>query len=218
MMRLLPPRIISGFTLIELMITLVVAAILLAFAIPSFDRFINRTNLSSEINNLVGILSLARSEAVTRRQRVTICRTTDPDCDGTGICSCNGGGAISDGLLLFASNPNNVTPTQFNGANDDLIRTYSEFTDRVTLIANAAANPGGNGTVSFMPDGTLDTSNDGPPTARFVGCALEVAGDAASTINSDQVPGKAIVINLGGRPRVAELPAGACIATAADAL
>jgi len=64
-----------GFTLIELMITLVIGVILLAVGIPSFKSIIDSTRLTTSANSLVMAMVLARSEAVKTGRDVTISAT-----------------------------------------------------------------------------------------------------------------------------------------------
>ena len=62
-----------GFTLIELMFTVVLMSILLAIGIPSFSNLIASTKLTNATNTLIGHLQYARSEAVKRgRGRVAV--------------------------------------------------------------------------------------------------------------------------------------------------
>lgn len=73
-----------GFTLVELMITILVGAILLGIAIPSFRTFIQNTRLSGEAGALVYSLTLARDEAVKRDASVEVCASSDgATCTGT---------------------------------------------------------------------------------------------------------------------------------------
>lgn len=62
----------SGFTLIELMITIAIAGILLAIGIPSFKSTLSSNRLTSYANEFVTALNLARSEAIKRGQPVSI--------------------------------------------------------------------------------------------------------------------------------------------------
>jgi type IV fimbrial biogenesis protein FimT len=66
------PEYSSGFTLIELMVTIVIAAILFGVAIPSFSSTITYSRLTSSANDLVLALNFARSEAVKRGQQVVV--------------------------------------------------------------------------------------------------------------------------------------------------
>ena len=75
----------GGFSLLELMITVAVAAIRMALAVPSFTSLINNNRLTSGSNALVTAMHHARSEAVRRNARVTLCASADgATCAGTG--------------------------------------------------------------------------------------------------------------------------------------
>lgn len=64
-----------GFTLIELMVTIAIAAILMGIAIPSFLGTIASNRLTTNANELVTALNLARSEAIKRGQQVVVRKT-----------------------------------------------------------------------------------------------------------------------------------------------
>jgi type IV fimbrial biogenesis protein FimT len=66
-----------GFTIIELMVTLLVVAILVAAAIPSFREFTRNNRVIAAQNDLVTAMSLARSEAVKQSRAVTVCASAD---------------------------------------------------------------------------------------------------------------------------------------------
>ena len=87
-----------GFTLIELIIVLSIASILLSMAIPNYSAFVQDSLLTAQSNNFASTLALAKSEAIKRSSRVSIC----PSTNGTG---CTGGSVWSNGWVVFA-NPN----------------------------------------------------------------------------------------------------------------
>jgi type IV fimbrial biogenesis protein FimT len=63
----------KGFTLVELLITMVVVSILLATAIPSFMQFIKNNRVIGQANSLVVSTHMARNEAVKRGTGTTMC-------------------------------------------------------------------------------------------------------------------------------------------------
>ncbi len=62
----------TGFTIVELLITLFVASILLAIAVPSYQTLIRNNRLTSQINTFVTSLQYARTEAIRRNAMVSI--------------------------------------------------------------------------------------------------------------------------------------------------
>lgn len=74
----------SGFTLVELMITITIMAILLAVAVPSFQSVALSSKLTTLANNFVASAQLARSEAIKRNRPATLCASSDgTSCTGT---------------------------------------------------------------------------------------------------------------------------------------
>lgn len=67
----------AGFTLIELMVTIFVAAILMAIAVPSFQHITTSSRLTTTANSLVSALHVARMEAIKRNADVEFCGTVD---------------------------------------------------------------------------------------------------------------------------------------------
>lgn len=74
----------AGFTMIELLVTISIAAIMLTIAIPSFRDFLLNSRRATQTNEFVLALNYAKSEAVKRSETVTVCsRSTDTTCAGS---------------------------------------------------------------------------------------------------------------------------------------
>jgi type IV fimbrial biogenesis protein FimT len=63
----------AGFTLIELMVTVLLVSIIAGIAVPAVRDMMERNRLVAQTNELISILNLARSEAIRRRQPVSVC-------------------------------------------------------------------------------------------------------------------------------------------------
>lgn len=66
----------SGFTLVELLVTIGVASILLAIAVPSFNQLMVANRLTTQANDFVSAINFARSEAIKRNTSVSLCRVS----------------------------------------------------------------------------------------------------------------------------------------------
>ena len=62
-----------GFSLVELMAALAVAAILLGLALPGFQETVRRHRAEAAVHQLSTMLALARNTAIVRRTPVTVC-------------------------------------------------------------------------------------------------------------------------------------------------
>lgn len=86
-----------GFTLIELLVVVAVMTILAAIAAPSMTGLINANRLSGQAGELTATIQLARSEAIRRNARVTVC----PSSNGT---SCVSSTSWTRWIVLGAAN------------------------------------------------------------------------------------------------------------------
>ena len=100
-----------GFTLTEVTVVLAILGLLAAIATPSFSTLIERWRVRQAVEDLVGSLSLARSEAIRRGGGVVLRRNmpNDTECPGTPVgaaewgcgwtsfVDANGNGALDSG-------------------------------------------------------------------------------------------------------------------------
>jgi type IV fimbrial biogenesis protein FimT len=127
-MHNLPER-SSGYTLMELMVTVSIAGILLGVAIPSFTPIIYSNRLTAYANELVTALNLARSEAVKRGVSVTVRKVDTNSCTKTGA-------NWKDGWDVFIDINNDGNCD----TGDVLIRTYAPLQSSYTLQGNNFSN------------------------------------------------------------------------------
>ena len=136
-----------GFSLMELMLTLVIAATLMGVAVPAFRGLINSNRVVTQSNDIVAALNLARSEAITRNAAITFCAadsSTSTSCNTTatnwaawvvlnGTTLLRGGDINNYGstLKVFASLTNNTATY----SSDGLARTGSTLinTEAITV-------------------------------------------------------------------------------------
>lgn len=87
---------LAGFSLIELMVVITIAVILITVAAPSLTDMATSAKLNSDSSRWIASAQLARSEAIKRNRRVTMCATTDGD-----TCATSGGAKVwSSGWLV----------------------------------------------------------------------------------------------------------------------
>lgn len=93
----------TGVSLIELMIAISILAIILFLGVPSFQSFFESSRARTISNDMTATLQLARSEAIKRRETVTVCvRNADgSDCSASST-------DWNDGWLIIDSNNNPI--------------------------------------------------------------------------------------------------------------
>lgn len=127
----------SGFTLVELMITLLVGAILLTVAVPSMQTLIRNNRLTTQTNEFVSTLQLARSEAAKRNVPITILANAPEASNEFGA-----------GWILFQDADGDGTLD----ADEETIRSVGALSDNNTLDATPDTS-----TFRFLPTGLVDT-------------------------------------------------------------
>ncbi len=91
-------RIQTGVTLIELVVTLSIAAILLTIGVPSFQDLMRNNRSAAQVNEFLTALNLARSEAVKRGASVSVCSSTD-----SATCRTSSVTNWADGWILYVT-------------------------------------------------------------------------------------------------------------------
>ena len=122
----------TGFTLVELLVTLMIVGLLVTMAVPNFRDFVLNNRLTAQANDFISALNLARSEAVKRGQSVTVCSSNDQaTCTGT---------AWNTGWIVMVTSDNSI------------LRVYDALSGSSTLI-----NASGNLSIQYDSNGFLNS-------------------------------------------------------------
>lgn len=108
-MKNIPRREASGFTLLELMVTLAVAAILIGIAVPSLSDATLTGKLSASANDLVAGVAMGRSEAIKRNSVTSLCVSSNGSSCGSG--GWDQGWIVISGSTVIQKHP--AAPTGF---------------------------------------------------------------------------------------------------------
>lgn len=144
---------VSGFTIIELMITVAVIAVMLTIAVPSFGNLVQNNRMTTNVNDIIATFTLARSEAIKRSQRVTLCPVADADACGAALtpaaCACSGANTWETGFIAFADTDGDavvdagetIIKVLGSPGNNVTIRSVTaEYNTSLTYLANSIVN------------------------------------------------------------------------------
>lgn len=179
----------NGFTIIELMLTILIVSIVLAIGVPSFTAAIQNNRIAGQINTLLSTLNYARAEAVKLgNTTVTICGSTDQaGCDTSNWES---------GWIVFRDVNGNGSVE----AGDTILRVQEALTGGNTLRTNgfAAATHiqfGNRGTTGQQGTFTLCDSR-GATEAR--GTVINLSGQARSASDDNNPADDIVNLHSGG--------------------
>lgn len=186
-----------GFSLVELMVAITVAAILAVIAVPNLRNAIRRNNVSNGSNTLLASISYARTEAISRGVFVSIC----PSTNGT---SCDASSKdYSVGWLVYSYTPGNGAA---NAAYDST-KSSNLLLRRTNALKGVAITAKDTNIVSFDQQGQLKLPGTTTPSTIFMTCYLD--GSASTPTSSAAIPGAELDVNGSGSIASSQLAAGA---------
>jgi type IV fimbrial biogenesis protein FimT len=170
-----------GFTLIELVVTIAIAAILTGLAASPMTKMFAANRVQTEASSFVSDLMLARAEAVKRGQGVSLC----PSSNGT---TCLGTNTWNSGWIIYPDSTQcNPAPTASTTIAAP-IRVRAPFKGSDTLVATAPAT---NTCVSFNREGfassgggVVFTLHASPSTTQSTRCVSVGLGGRVSTLTT----------------------------------
>ena len=181
----------SGFTLTELVVTIAIVAILMAFAIPNFRTLIQNYTQSTQANNLVFALNYARSEAVKQDAQINICASPDG-----ATCSA---GATNWAIGWMVYNQATGNPLQSWPALASGTKLTTQVAGVVTVVTPITFQPNG---LTYVSNGTTSTA----PIIAFTFCdsrqapkAVDVELRPTGRVETSLTPGLGLP-TVGGNP------------------
>lgn len=137
-------RISAGFSLLEVITTLAISAILLGVAVPALSALLSSNHLSVHVNDLRGTLSLSRSHAIRENRHVVICKSADGE-------FCDTSAQWSDGWIVYVDKNRNRT----RDSGERVLRVHSGFHGKTALEYRAF---GSRNYIAFRPTGMTLTN------------------------------------------------------------
>lgn len=127
----------QGFTLVELLTTLVVVVTMLSLGVPAISSLRDSGELAAVSNSLMGAVNLARSEAVTRGVPVTICKLKADE--NPAVIACEDETTATDwsaGWLVFEDpDENGVLDNADDPPAEELIRLWRAPPGNAAILA-----------------------------------------------------------------------------------
>lgn len=175
----------SGVTLIELLVTISIAVILMAIAVPGFQDFFRRNRVDSSASDFMASLNLARSEAIRRGVNISVCKSSDG-------ASCGGGGVNwEQGWIIFV-NLDNDSPAVVDSG-EEVIRVHQALPQGITLRPNTNYT----NFLTYRPDGRVNNigtfaicHNDQPAGAKSITITGTGRARFGNDTNNDGIPEK----------------------------
>jgi type IV fimbrial biogenesis protein FimT len=180
--RMSPKFSCRGFTLIELMITLVILGVTVTLATPAMQHVIQGSRLRTETTRLLDAINLARSEAVLRNVAVSLCPSSMAD---SGVPDC--AGDFNDGWIVFT---NRNRDRIIDAGSDRIIRAFEAIPPGYSVTNLAGSRPIEE-LITYLPDGS---------SRRNMSLLL-------CPPNSNRIEPWRVVLNQVGRARAAKAPA-----------
>lgn len=178
-------RLNPGFSLVELLVSMAVLAMLMTVALPAYTAMLTNHRLATQANSFLNALHLARSEAIKRNVRVALCKSSTGE-------HCADAGGWQQGWIVFEDANN-------NGLRDEaetLIMRAPPLKAGFVMTGNSPVAE----YVSYTPMGLTKMSSDAFQAGTITLCP------PAGKINS----ARQVIISITGRPRIAKGAAILC--------
>lgn len=170
-----------GFSLLEVLVVMALLAVLLSLAVPDLLGVRQRHQMQSRAEHLQSSLMWARSEALRRQQRVTVCVRQANLAHGAGD-GCDLAGTWDQGWVVFVDNNGNA----LRDGSETVLMLEPALADFMSLKGNATVDR----YVSYGPEGRSQSKSGAFQAGTLTLCATG-QGDVWR-----------VVINAVGKPRL----------------
>lgn len=176
---------IGGFSLVEILVTLLVLTVLITLAAPAFTNILMTNRLATESNTFLSALHLARSEAVKRNVRVVLCISANG-------AACANSGGWHQGWIMFTDVNNNA----LFDVNETLLRQSQALPVNVMLTGNSLVAR----YISYTPSGAT----------RLISGFWQVGTLKLCHASLSSSDARWVIINSTGRPRIEKTIMSSC--------
>ena len=122
----------TGFTLYELLVTMLIVGVVLTLGIPNLSDFTRNSRITSTANDLHASFLMARSESARAKTNITICASSNSMAAGA-----NCQGTWDQGFIVFVDENADLDRS---GVTETVLRAHPEVAEGVTLaFANNAS-------------------------------------------------------------------------------
>ena len=169
----------NGFSLLELITAVAVAAIVVSLGVPSMTSLVRGNRIVAHTNDFVSTVHTARAEAVNNVLQVTVCKSTDQ-------ATCNNAASWHDGWIVFVDNDGDEV-RDLGGTPETLIRAHEALAGANTLQSAAFDD-----WIAFRPDGLAigSTGNAGTfslcnADGAFYGRDISISRTGSSSVGDN---------------------------------
>jgi type IV fimbrial biogenesis protein FimT len=174
-----------GFTLVELLAVLAIVAVLAGAATPSMSALMRSVRLTTATNDLLASFAMARSEAVKRKSRVAMCKSSN------GV-SCASTGGWEQGWIVFHDVDNSGT----REAGEQVVQHAQPLSTELRLSVNLNVSR----YISYTAGGAAQLSTGAFQAGTITLCNASSRGGEA----------RQIILSSSGRPRVQKTQVASC--------
>lgn len=190
----------AGLSLVELMVTIFVLAILMVIALPRFRDTMMRNSVANSINSLAADMQFARGQAASQHRFVSICRSTT----GTSCAEATSSPFDYDaGWIVYSYDVSSAGANQLyssSSGNMDILRYTAQ-------IRGASLRATDGKVFTFNQTGQFVTST-GRTSLTFVACPRNAAEDNSNAVgtNASGRQGSVLTLRMSGAIAVTPLP------------